>query len=175
MKQNKDRAIAWIIKQEVDPGHELDGSYHCAKDDKGGCTKFGIATASHPDTELIARFGHGLKDLTRDEAIILYDEGYWQKIDGDFLETGLDLEVLDFSVTSGPVRAVKFLEWAMVGNVTGDALVDAYASRRQNFYKNIAAKDPTQTANLHDWLVRINQTLAEAKRWRANETNEGVG
>lgn len=159
MKENRDKAIGWVIKQEVNPGEEMTGSYHCEPGDRGGCTKFGIAEKYHP--------GVDIKNLTREGAIRIYEEEYWSKIDGDSLPAGLDLLVLDFAVTSSPHRALEILNNEPLMQLSNVTLISVYAQARRNYYESIAAKDPTQMKFLHDWLRRVDLAEAEAKKWEA--------
>ncbi len=167
MKQNKDFIIAWIIKQECNPGEEMTGSYHCAKNDKGGCTKFGVAQRSHPSLDI--------KNLSRDQAIVIYQKEYWDQVDGDNLPVGIDLIVTDFAVTSGPGRAVKMYQDArsMVAESVGEigaetiayksTVVVQYEALREKFYNSIAEKDPSQKANLADWIWRLRKAVQAAR------------
>lgn len=158
MKENMERAISWVIVQETGPGHEQDGAYHCEPGDKGGCTKFGIAQKWHPNINV--------EFLTREDAIKIYEAEYWHQINGDMLSNGIDLLVLDFSVTSSPGRAMRKLMESMVGGPDTDTLVTLYSVTRRRYYQSIVVQDPTQGKFLHDWLKRVDLAEAEAKKWR---------
>ena len=161
MNDNQERAIAWVIKKEVNPGEEETGAYHCEPGDRGGCTKFGIAQKWHPNINV--------EFLTRKQAIEIYAAEYWQPIGGDALPTGVDLVVLDLAVTSSPGRALKVLQAVSVGGPSANLLISFYSEARRKFYVAIALKDPTQEKFLRDWIKRANQTEIEAKKWRGIE------
>jgi len=55
-----------------------------------------------------------MKDLTVEDVAPIYKKGYWDKMKGDDLPSGLDLCVFDFGVNAGPGRAAKFLQ-KMIG------------------------------------------------------------
>jgi lysozyme family protein len=154
MRENRDKIIAFVIKEEVNPGEEMTGSYHCAKDDRGGCTKFGIAQANHPNIDI--------ENLTREGAIQLYIDEYWTPIEGDDLPSGVDLMVMDFAVTSGPRRAQGAYYQVLGTNVTGTDLIHPYASYRKEYYNHIVSADPIQQKFLLDWLKRVDQATAAA-------------
>ncbi len=164
MKENREEVLSFIIKMEVEPGHEQDGSYHCAAHDTGGCTKFGIASKFHPDSVLIARFGHGLKDLTRDEALVIYTEEYWNMVRGDMLPGGLDLAVADFAVNAGVRRANDYADAVRIKfkDETPVQMVKAFCNMRREFYNHLVAASPAQQPNLHDWLKRTDIIEREA-------------
>ncbi len=159
MKENRDEIIAFVIRKECNPGEEMTGSYHCAKGDRGGCTKFGISHTYHPKLDI--------QNLTRGDAITIYIDEYWNKVDGDNLPSGLDLLIMDFAVTSGPRRAegvyAKMVEDYKDSPLSGyDSLVN-YTNRRRDYYKHIVVADPLQTDNLSGWLERADQALVAAK------------
>lgn len=164
MKENRDKVIAFIIKEECNPGEEMTGSYHCAEGDKGGCTKFGIANFYHPDAVLSKRFGHGLQDLTRDEAEQIYQSEYWDIVRGDSLPPGVDLVVTDLAVTSSPHRSVSIWEGVerFYGKMTFSIAVQEFTSARKNFYRHIVWHDPKQQKFLNDWLKRAARAQAAA-------------
>jgi lysozyme family protein len=81
--------------------------------DPGGATKFGITR------ETLARFRgtpvtvEDVRSLTTAEAAAIYRRLYWDPIRGDELPAGVDLAVFDFTVNSGPSRAVRTLQGAL--------------------------------------------------------------
>lgn len=102
MKGNLKHAI------ELTFGHE--GGYVNHPKDPGGPTKFGITLGT-----LSAHRGRvctavDVKDLTLDEAAEILDKGYWRKVWGDDLPSGVDFAMFDFAVNSGAAQAVKSLQ-----------------------------------------------------------------
>jgi lysozyme family protein len=100
-------------------GHE--GGYVDHPDDPGGATNLGIthetlaAWRGKPVTKMDVR------DITLAEAAAIYHARYWLPIRGDALPQGVDLAVFDFSVNSGPGRAVKCLQSVL--GITQDGAV----------------------------------------------------
>lgn len=69
-----------------------------------------------------------MKALTRDEAIRIYKAQYWDTVRGDDLPAGIDYCVYDFSVNSGPGKAVRVLQevvGARMDGVIGPATLSA--------------------------------------------------
>lgn len=83
-------------------GHE--GGYVFNPRDPGGETKFGISKRSYPHLNI--------KDLTRDQAVQIYFEDFWLKIDGDHFATGISFQLLDSAVNSGIFQSIRFLQRA---------------------------------------------------------------
>lgn len=52
MKENFERAARFVLKQEVEPGHETDGSLHTDPTDPGGKTRFGLSQRAYPGLDL---------------------------------------------------------------------------------------------------------------------------
>lgn len=102
MKPNFKKVIPYIFSEE---GGYVDNSH-----DPGGATNMGITIAT-----LSAWRGHPIStsdvmDLTKAEATKIYQQQFWNKIDGDDLPSGIDYAVFDFAVNSGPGRAAKMLQ-----------------------------------------------------------------
>lgn len=100
-------------KQEIiDSVLGREGGYSNDSDDSGGETNFGVTiqTARH--------FGYkgDMKDLTREQAVEIYEKKYWNEILGDDLlamSESVASEVMDTSVNMGTGRAVQFLQRAL--------------------------------------------------------------
>jgi lysozyme family protein len=67
-------------------------------------TKFGISAAAHSDLNI--------ENLTRDEAKVVYQREYWDRVDGDQLPASIALLVFDAAVNNGIGRAVRWLQQA---------------------------------------------------------------
>lgn len=148
MRENRDEVIRFIIKQEVNPGEELTGSYHCDGDDPGGCTKFGISQKAFPTLNI--------KDLTLQDARVLYTKKYWDAMNGDNLLPGLDLIAVDFAVNAGVPR-VKVYTGRISNETLPVAAVKIFANIRREYYKHLAATNPKLEKFLKDWLVRTDR------------------
>jgi lysozyme family protein len=111
MKGNLKHAI------ELTFGHE--GGYVNNPKDPGGPTKYGITLATlgafrgHPCTAA------DVKALTLDEAAQILDKGYWRKVWGDDLPSGVDFCLFDYAVNSGPAQAIKSVQRVVGTNRDG--------------------------------------------------------
>ncbi len=109
-----DACMPFIFKAE--------GGYSDNPADPGGPTNFGITLATlrayEGDPNLTA---DDVKKLTPAVAKEIYRTAYWNRMQCGALPAGLDLEVFDFGVNSGPAESVKTLQ-RLVG-VTQDGSV----------------------------------------------------
>lgn len=85
-------------------GHE--GGYTNDPNDPGGETNWGISKRSYPTVDI--------KNLTREDAKLIYRQHFWNKVDGDrLIERGFDgvaFQLFDFAVNSGIETAVRYLQ-----------------------------------------------------------------
>lgn len=84
-------------------GHEGGESVH--PDDRGGPTKFGIAQRWHPDVDV--------RSLTRERAIEIYWERYWQGRGYERLPEAVAIKVFDLAVNVGRLLAGICLQRAL--------------------------------------------------------------
>lgn len=140
--------------------HEItakwEGGWSDHSRDPGGKTNWGITQAT-----LTAWLGRPatnqeIRELTKADALKIYQKNYWDRIGGDRLPPGVDLCVYDFGVNSGPSRGVKSLQTEIeakadgwVGPETLKAialhdrrdLINALCDRRLAFMKQIQGAD----------------------------------
>lgn len=133
---------------------DMEGGYSDSKSDRGGATQFGISSKSWPKEFATVK---SLVDAGRaDEAEAFtrdfYKRNFWDPIGGDSLPPQLATIVFDSAVNHGPGTAKDLRQRS------GDDPVQ-FLRERENYYRSIAANDPTQKANLQGWLNR-NQRLA---------------
>ncbi len=101
-KETFAKAMPYVFSDE--------GGYADNPKDPGGATNLGVTLATlsawrgRPVTKA------EVKALSRDEAQAIYKAQYWDTIKGDDLPAGIDYAMFDFSVNSGPARAVKLLQ-----------------------------------------------------------------
>ncbi|MBO7453814.1 MAG: peptidoglycan-binding protein [Alphaproteobacteria bacterium] len=159
-----EKAFAYVIENE--------GGYVFDKNDPGGETKFGISKRSYPSLNI--------KDLTLEDAKKIYYRDFWQK--GKFEEIDdekVATQVFDLSVNLGIRAAVSVLQRALrsVGiNVQEDGLIGpqtlsavsnseprcllaAIKSEAAGYYRQIAAKNPSQQKFLKGWLNRAYRSI----------------
>ena len=102
----------------------FEGGFSDHPQDRGGKTKYGITEAT-----LNAAFSAGLvshnniKELSVDEAKIIYKANYWDKCKCGNLPRPLDMCVFDAAVHHGVGTSSKFLQEAMNKIVGADILV----------------------------------------------------
>ena len=153
-----DACMPFIFKAE--------GGYSDNPADPGGPTNFGITLATlrayEGDPNLTAE---DVKKLTSAVAREIYRTAYWNRMQCGALPAGLDLEVFDFGVNSGPAESVKTLQGLVgvtqdgsVGPITlaavrqfnvGD-LIGRFAQARLAFYQSLNMPEFGQ-----GWATRV--------------------
>lgn len=98
-----------------------EGGYVDLKADPGGATNLGIthktlaAWRGKPVTK------QDVRNLTKKEALDIYEAQYWKAVGADKLPEGLDYAVADYGINSGPARAVKDLQRVL--GVSADGVI----------------------------------------------------
>lgn len=133
-------------------------------DDAGGETKYGIAKNANPDLDIAT--------LDWAAAKRVYYKRYWLSGDCDKLPPRLAALHFDGCINHGVGRAAKFLQTAVGAIADGDIgpatleLVNRYdeisicinvCDQRENFYRALVARKPTQEKFLKGWLRRIEE------------------
>jgi len=162
--QKFEKAFKYVIQNE--------GDYVFDKNDPGGETKFGISKRSYPALNI--------KELTLEDAKEIYHRDFWQR--GRFEEICDDLvttQVLDLSVNLGIRAAVIVLQRSLrsvrmnvqedgligpetllaVSNSEPRCLLAAIKSEAAGYYRQIAAKSPSQQKFLKGWLNRAYRVI----------------
>lgn len=119
---------------------DSEGGFGNHPQDNGGKTKFGISQKAYPNLDI--------KNLTREEAKQIYRRDYWEKSGADKLASPMNLIVFDTAVNMGVGRAREFLKKS-----EGDPAT--FLKTRENFYREIVSKKPSQKVFLRGWLNRI--------------------
>jgi lysozyme family protein len=152
----KAQSIRNVIRHE--------GGYVNNPKDPGGETKFGISKRAYPTMDI--------GKITEEDATLIYDRDYWQRIQGDKLPPDVANMVLDIAVNSGVFRAVRILQAACgvtidgkIGPRTIDAakapgVLEAMAEIRRKFYRSLSTFEHFGKG----WLIRVDQVLAESKQ-----------
>ena len=92
---NFDKAIKFTLSWEGEGGKASPG-------DPGGLTKWGISQRAHPSV--------GVANLTREQAIEIYREDYWDRLGCEGLPAPLDVALFDTAVNVGVNRALGWLD-----------------------------------------------------------------
>lgn len=133
MKDNFDKASLFVLKQEVEPGHEDDGSLHTDPADPGGTTRFGISQRAYPHIDLTK--------LDRAGAMKIYHE-IWEESHCDDLPWPMDIIIFDTAFNMGADRAKK------LHNLAGNNPA-SYLIHRQLVYYYMKKK-----IYFRDWIKR---------------------
>ena len=166
MQANYDKCLETILHHE--------GGYVNHPKDPGGETNLGVTKRVYEE------FGgtKDMKDLTVEDVAPIYKKGYWDKMKGDELPSGLDLCVFDFGVNAGPGRAAKYLQ-TMIGTVADGGIgpntlaklkeyvdehglaksIDNYQEARQAYYEKLSTFDTFGRG----WTRRVDETTQLAK------------
>jgi len=162
--QKFEKAFEYVIRNE--------GGYVFDEDDGGGETKYGISRRSYPNLDI--------KHLSLKDAKKIYFCDFWYK--GRFEEIAdeaIATQVFDLSVNLGIRASVIVLQRALrsVGkNVQEDGLMGpetllatmyseprsllaAIKSEAAGYYRQIAAKNPSQQKFLKGWLNRAYKVI----------------
>lgn len=165
MKANFKKIIPYIFSEE--------GGYVDDPRDRGGATNMGITM-----TTLSAWRGHSISttdvmDLTQAEAAKIYQQQFWNKVDGDELPSGIDYALFDFAVNSGPARAAKTLQGIVnlpedgvigVQTITAlsdrspEAIINALCDARATWLKGLS----TASTFGDGWLARVERVRSRA-------------
>lgn len=92
MRSKFDRVMDFVLRWE--------GGYANDPRDPGGETKYGISKRSHPELDI--------KNLTKEQALEIYREEYWDPINGDTHPYIEALVLMDFAVHSGVQTSLTF-------------------------------------------------------------------
>jgi lysozyme family protein len=84
-------------------GHE--GGYTNDPNDPGGETNWGISKRSYPYLDI--------KNLTREDARLIYHRDFWNMINADKLFDGVAFQLFDFAVNSGINTAIRYFQRAL--------------------------------------------------------------
>ena len=165
MEGNFEKCLEIILHHE--------GGYVNHPRDPGGETNLGVTKRVYDE------WGgkKNMKDLTEEDVAPIYEKNYWFKAKCYQLPSGLDLAVFDWSVNSGPGRAVKKLQ-KMIGTVADGGIgpntlrtldeyikhhglavtIENYKNVRQAFYESLSTFDTFGKG----WTRRNNETLEAA-------------
>ena len=145
MEANFFKSLEMVLKHE--------GGFVDHPDDPGGATNKGITHKTYSDF-----LGRPLEDVDElknipDEHVqLIYKQGYWDKVKGDNLPSGVDFAIFDWAVNSGPGRAAKALQKAVmatqdgaIGPMTLEAvkeysaedIIRSVTEQREAFYKSL--------------------------------------
>lgn len=142
MQSNFNDCLTRLLKDE--------GGYSNTPGDNGGPTNFGITITDY--RKYIKKTGTAtdVKNMSVDEAKVIYRQKYWNSLGCDNLASGVDYTVFDYGVNSGVGRPRTCLKRF---NLTGVALINAINDERVGFLKNIGVGHNAKF--LTGWLARV--------------------
>jgi lysozyme family protein len=154
-----------------------EGGYVNHPADRGGPTKYGITQAT-----LDAWLGRpgNVRAVTMEDARVIYRTSYYLDPSIDKLPASIQPFVFDAAVNHGPLQAIKFVQSVCradgfdpgpIDGIVGPRTIaaakkferhflDCLIARRDNFYRNLAVRDPSQEVFLAGWLNRLNEFRA---------------
>lgn len=159
-----------------------EGGYVNDPDDPGGCTNMGITIGTlrgwRSDDSLTC---NDVKALSYQEAALIYATNYWAPVWGNKLPVGVNTQVYDWGVNSGPRTSVMHLQRivgttddgamgpntlaavnAYVDKATVQVLLDQYHAERQRYYESLSSfsKYGNGWTARNDACLELSSTLA---------------
>ena len=141
--------------------------------DPGGITNWGISLKAYP-----ALGREGIRRLTRDDAVSIYERDYWAPIRGDDLPSVPAIVMMDAGVNCGPGRAIQWLRQAVGFEPNGDLEIGEQVLRATQAaaldvaqrvtvsrlwrYDTLIQQHPPLIKFLRGWRRRVIETLAQA-------------
>lgn len=126
-----------VINHIID---NFEGTTLVSNDGGKGASKFGINQTANPDVDIAT--------LTRDKAVRLYKERYWNAIGADSLPENMRLAAMDTAVNFGPDKAKK-----MIAEADGDPA--KLAQIRMEEHERLLKSDPKTYGKYRDaWATR---------------------
>ena|ERR1035437_7603372 len=163
-----DTAMAFVLASE--------GGYVFDPRDNGGETNLGVTDKQDGKVDrLIDVNGDGtlmvpVKDLTIDQAKVVYRRNYWTPTHCDELSPGRALIIVDTAVNMGVHQAIKLIQ--RVGGLTEDGCfgphtlaaakvldIEAYGAARLAIYKQLSG----WATYGHGWSIRVTKVISTAK------------
>ncbi|BBQ81710.1 Mu phage endolysin Lys [Klebsiella sp. WP3-W18-ESBL-02] len=167
-------ALSFVLVRE--------GGYVNDPTDKGGETNLGISDLrdgladGKTDVDGDGKPDVKIKDLTKEQAGLIYQRDYWQAAKCDLWPDGISLFVFDSAVQHGAKKAIQLLQDAVgvtsdgvAGPKTVSAVTGADAEwlltrcflRRSRYYADIIKTNTSQGKYLNGWFNRLDE-LANA-------------
>lgn len=164
MKKNYDYCIKELLKSE--------GGYSNDPSDSGGATNYGITIA---DYRMYIKKGgtpNDVKNMTVDQAKAIYKSKYWDAVNGDQLESGVDYSVFDYGVHSGVAKAKACLKKYPL--LKGDKLIDAINDDRKAFLTRLINARPKDEKFRKGWMTRVDRVRKQSHYLASNPKTDNV-
>lgn len=165
-------ALSFVLVRE--------GGYVNDPTDKGGETNLGISDLrdgladGKTDVDGDGKPDVKIKDLTKEQAGLIYQRDYWQAAKCDLWPDGISLFVFDSAVQHGAKKAIQLLQDAVgvtsdgvAGPKTINAVTGADAEwlltrcflRRSRYYADIIKSNASQGKYLNGWFNRLDELV----------------
>ena len=162
MEANFFKSLEMVLKHE--------GGFVDHPEDPRGATNKGITHKTYSDF-----LGRPLEDVSElknipDEHVQkIYKNGYWDRVKADQLSSGVDFCIFDWAVNSGPGRAAKALQKAVMVTQDGaigpmtlaaveeelpEEIIEKVTKEREEFYRSLRTFDTFGKG----WLRRNEET-----------------
>lgn len=148
MKSNYQNCLTRLLKDE--------GGYTNNKNDSGGPTNFGITLTDYRLYINSKGTAVDVKNMTVDQAKVIYKAKYWDAINGDTLPSGVDYTCFDYAVNSGLGRPRKALQ--RFKSKTGADLINAINDERTAFLQSIGVGK--NAVFMNGWMARVARVRA---------------
>lgn len=145
MKNNFNEALQRVLKDE--------GGYSNDPSDSGGATNFGITIADYRKYINSKGTPQDVKNMSVDQAKVIYRARYWDALGCDKLSGGVDYTCFDYGVNSGlgrPKGALKKFE-----DKKGVDLINAINDERMSFLRRIGVGKNAKF--MKGWASRVNR------------------
>lgn len=119
----------------------IEGGYSATDGNSGAPVNFGINQRANPDIDV--------KNLTKDQAVQLYKDRYWNAIGADNLPANMRASAFDAAVNQG-------VPWTKAALEASGGDLAKFNDMREQRYRSIVANDPSQGKYLSGWLSRLN-------------------
>lgn len=159
MKSNYNDCLQRLLKDE--------GGYSNNPNDDGGPTNFGITLQDY--RKYINKTGTAtdVKNMTVDQAKVIYKTKYWDALDCDTLPSGVDYTVFDYGVNSGLARPRNDLK--KFKDKTNADLINAINDERVTFLRVIGVGHNAGFVN--GWMARVKRVRAYSLSLNSNKDN----
>lgn len=131
------------LKQALQFTLKWEGKFSDDPDDPGGMTKWGIASAYHPEVRN--------PDFSENDALQIYLDDYWRPSGAYIVPFPGCVAVFDTAVNCGPGEAKSWIDWTQ-----NPFDPQTYLDQRVAYYIDRVKKKPAKKKFLAGWMNRVN-------------------
>jgi len=162
MRSNFNDCLGRLLKDE--------GGYSNNPNDSGGPTNFGITLTDYRKYIKSTGTAVDVKSMSQSQAGTIYRSKYWDALNCDALESGVDYTVFDYGVNSGLGRPQKALQ--RFKGQTGTILIDSINNERTAFLEALAVGKNAVFRN--GWLARVARVKNYSHYLNAQAPTSGI-